>query len=65
MRMGFIDDAALTGGLFMITAGMARPRTGHAQTETAFDSILLAGGTIAAAGALSVKIGNAAGAKSK
>ena len=63
--MGFIDDAGMTGGALMIGWGMARPRTGNAQTETAFDSILMGGGAVLTAGSLAVKFGNANAAANK
>ncbi len=67
MRMGLFGPAAMTGGAVMIGWGMARPRTGNAQTEGALDSVLLGGGAVLTAGGMawSVSQGNDKGGKGK
>ena len=67
MKMGLWSSGAMTGGLFMITAGMARPRTGDHTTETALDSVLLGGGAgLAAIGITASAVqGNDKGGKGK
>ncbi len=65
--MGIAGPAAMSGGAIMIGWGMARPRTGNAQTEGALDSVLLGGGAVltGVGMAWSVSQGNDGGKKGK